>query len=1533
MRHGERALSDRAATIVDPWLDLTTEDRVDPRGEDTHTLGSEPNSPTPTGPPVRIGRYRVVKLLGQGGFGLVYEAYDEELERPVALKVPHPHLVARRGDAELYLAEARNVAGLDHAGIVPVYDVGSTDEYPCYVVSKLIDGQTLATRMRRVHYAPRQAAELVASVAEALHHAHGKGLVHRDVKPGNILIAVDGRPYVVDFGLALREQDVGKGSRYAGTPAYMSPEQAWGEGHRVDGRSDIFSLAVVFYELLVKRRPFRGENREALLEQVTRHDPRPPRQADESIPRELDRICLKALSKRASERYSTARDMAEDLRLFLEADRQRAASAQAMALPSSPTAPHANPTTTLATPPPPSRDSLPLSILPQNIVPRGLRSFEARDSDFFLSLLPGPRDREGLPESLRFWKTWVESDADGSAPVGLIYGPSGCGKSSLVKAGLLPLLSPGVIPVYVEATPGDTEARLLNNLRKQVPGLGESLGLRDSLAALRQRGILPAGKKVLIILDQFEQWLHGRREEEAPALVQAMRQCDGERVCCIAMIRDDFWMAATRFMKAIEVRIVDGRNAAAADLFDASHATKVLAAFGRAFGRISGSLGRRQREHESFLREAVAGLAQDGKVVCVQLALFAETMKGKPWTRSALAGLGGTRGVGFAFLEENFGEAAARPAHRFHRKAARAVLAALLPEPGADIKGHMRSREDLLDASGYAARPHDFDDLMRILDFELRLISPTDPSGIDVAGARGAGGDGEPGRLYYQLTHDYLVHSLRDWLTHKKGETAAGRAELCLADRATLWETRPEKRFLPSLLECLRIHAYTRRKAWTPPQRAMMLRADRRYATAGMLCLALAGASAWGWYDAAGQFRADVLVDSLGTMSIEANPSLKAQFEGVRRWARPHLQRILADESPSSLRYLHASLLLADEDSTRLIFLRDRLLTAAPAEVAVIREAIRPYASPITPWLRSIVADSAPGDARLLPAAAVLADFAPRDPAWDAGAEKVARALLATNPAAIGLWIQGFRPISDRLSTPLQDLFRTRNLPESERVVASTILAEYSADPPLQLANLLMDSEPRSFSILFPAVRQRKAKVESTFEDELKKQPGPKDSLDDRSRLAARQARAALALYLFGRTDVALRRLHLVPDPEVRSHLVVGLRAVGGDAQPLLQAIESLRSEPVTSPDSTTAAILDPAVSSRRALILALGHYDLSELGEQGRDLIDRLSESYRNDPDAGIHGATDWALRRLGQDARVAAIDDDLSKANVPAGRRWDVNSQKQTFALVRGPVEFLMGAPPEECRNGTFDLRHRRQIPRDFAIGLKEVSVEEFQRFLAENRGFPHKRDRFYAPHDDGPVDYASWYDAAAYCNWLSRKEGRREYYEPNAVGWYGPGMKVRPGAEDCDGYRLPTEAEWEFASRAGTTASRFFGSGDDLLRFYGWDIVQSEGHAWPCGRLLPNDLGLFDTLGNVYEWCEDRLLDATVGPQALLTVDGLDPGHVLSDNERRMLRGGGFVDVGRDILTPFRAYNHPNNQLGSYGFRIARTVKAAGPAGNGR
>ena len=294
--------------------------------------------------PSHVGRYRIEQRIGVGGFGAVYKAYDDRLQRWVAIKVPNLGRFTSDEARGLFLKEARSLATLRHPAIVPVHDAGfigekgvrnSLCEAPeepfrqkvpdsffeasfetCYVVSDFMGGGNLADFVAGDRLSPIEAARIATTIAEALHYAHGKGLVHRDVKLSNILRDADGNVYIADFGMALRDEDVGTGAGFAGTPTNMSPEQARGEGHLVDGRADIYGLGVVLYELLSGQRPFAGKDVPSLLEQIALREPKPPRQIDDQIPKDLERICLKALSKRPADRYSTAMDMADDLRCF-----------------------------------------------------------------------------------------------------------------------------------------------------------------------------------------------------------------------------------------------------------------------------------------------------------------------------------------------------------------------------------------------------------------------------------------------------------------------------------------------------------------------------------------------------------------------------------------------------------------------------------------------------------------------------------------------------------------------------------------------------------------------------------------------------------------------------------------------------------------------------------------------------------------------------------------------------------------------------------------------------------------------------------------------------------------------------------------------------------------------------------------------------------------------------------------------------------------------------------------------------------------
>jgi formylglycine-generating enzyme required for sulfatase activity len=381
-----------------------------------------------------------------------------------------------------------------------------------------------------------------------------------------------------------------------------------------------------------------------------------------------------------------------------------------------------------------------------------------------------------------------------------------------------------------------------------------------------------------------------------------------------------------------------------------------------------------------------------------------------------------------------------------------------------------------------------------------------------------------------------------------------------------------------------------------------------------------------------------------------------------------------------------------------------------------------------------------------------------------------------------------------------------------------------------------------------------------------------------------------------------------------------------GDA--LVRIDGSVRRGPFHSEAEGT--LFDRDTSIRRALILALGMYRPEKLTATDRAaLTSKLHELQESDPDAGIHGAAEWTLTQWNEklkppDSGSRTADDDRGT------KRWFVNSHGQTFAIIDGPVDFRMGSPASEPdRSAGTETPRRIAIHRKFAIACQEVTVKQFQEFVRTHDQF--KVQQFYLQRytaaPDGPWISPSWYAAAAYCNWMSEREHipKSEWaYLPNESGAYAEGMRIPADILNRTGYRLPTEAEWEFAGRAGTITSRYYGLTVELLGAYAWYSANSDGHAQPAGQRIPNDLGLFDMLGNVYEWCQDRGDPLRPVRQGRF-IDETTTTEIVLDRNNRVFRGASCADYPNEARSAARFGERPSYESTSVGFRLARTLKS--------
>jgi formylglycine-generating enzyme required for sulfatase activity len=521
------------------------------------------------------------------------------------------------------------------------------------------------------------------------------------------------------------------------------------------------------------------------------------------------------------------------------------------------------------------------------------------------------------------------------------------------------------------------------------------------------------------------------------------------------------------------------------------------------------------------------------------------------------------------------------------------------------------------------------------------------------------------------------------------------------------------------------------------------------------------------------------------------------------------------------------------------------------------------------------------------------------------------------------------------LQPPLAVVYRDGQRRETERSLATDILADYAADQPKVLADLLMDADEKQFAVLYPRCEGQKEGALPVLGDEVDRKPPPGASEEVKEKLAKRQANAAAALLRMQQPAKVWPLLEHSPDPRLRSYLIHRLALLRVDAG---QAIERLEKE--------------KEVSIRRALLLSLGEYGTDQVSASNqRILLPRVLRLYRDDPDPGVHGAAEWLLRRWQIDQRLKEMNENwakdqpqrelraqqikqgLARRQEEATPQWYVNGQGQTMVVIPGPVVFLMGSPSTEPGRtggaaGNSEQRHGKRIGRSFAISAREVTVEQFLRFRKN-----HVYNKQYSLTSDSPMNQVSWYDAAAYCDWLSKQEGIPKdqwCYLPNDEGEYAEGMKLAPDYLKRTGYRLPSEAEWEYACRAKAVTSRYYGETEELLGKYAWytkysldrgmlpGVRKSRGGQ---GGMKPNDFGLFDMLGNAVEWCQESYVFPPENRGEI--SEDVEDNRPVTDKLGRALRGCSFLDPALLARSALRLRFVPQYHIDYLGFRPARTL----------
>jgi formylglycine-generating enzyme required for sulfatase activity len=1475
--------ADRAETLPAKEIVLAAETGSFPRPKPAHSVPSSPPG------------YEILEELGRGGMGVVYKARELALKRLVALKMILGGESADPDQLVRFQREAEAAAKLQHPNIVQIHHIGEHESRPFFSL-EFVEGGSLARKLQGTPLLPQEAAILVEILARAMQVAHRSGIVHRDLKPANILLSSDGTPKITDFGLAKRlEEDQGHTQTGAilGTPSYMAPEQAEGKTQALGPLVDVYALGAVLYEFLTGRPPFRGASVLETLEQVRSTEPVPPTRLQPKVPRDLETICLKCLEKLPTRRYSQSGELAADLRRFLDGE--------------------------------------PIQARPASWIERGVKWAKRRPSTallmamalfFIIGTAAGSFWYINRQTALKVEALIQSLESAETAEVSRLvaelreYQPWAHPllAQELAQTSLSPKKRLHVCLVLAEWEDTQVEyltTALLKAKADDFPVIRDALGhyqasvtpplwdtLQNSTIDLDQRfraacalasfdsnnpkwdrfGDTIAGKLVLeppLFFAKWTQILRPVRRVLVKPLVQLVQNADVNQYGLLQALLQAYREEAVAHLEEALVSNLNAewKDSPASTAWDSPDPALVKEL------------------------EAAQGLWTPHFALCQTLPLHR-----------------------FVDVVERLRSTGFRPAcFRPYVVEGTVLVAANMYRDGREWQiAHGKSAADLLkldahwQSKGYQAAD--------ITGYSNRTDAANMSEQYAALWVRHSPDDPTETKLFAGITSKTLPKEVHDWLLrdHFVPVTQApfehdGNIHYCALWRnykqlprrvvETLEQTKGfyEAKAPPQHLQIdvrlrrgpqvLSTTASDTRKRFTLRQ----VSAEKRLKTAPGDIKALLDRAIANWHlgnDQEALTDLSVLYKKLGTKesSVLAYSALIHARVGNKNVALEHLRLHNAIHPETSYKSYLCAVVAAHfgEDSDCQHEL-ESAIASCNGDPSFLYTAARAYslAFQAAKNRKALSADKYSERAVMLLNQAVKNGFSAffnlqQEPDFDPIRDHQGFMALVSKGGVSNQFYAGIWQASNEVeSTECHGLDPERHLAKCMR---------FSSEGFRPVAISVCQGSGRD-SLVAASVWHRPAITEAAM-----------------AAWAKRKAQAAVALLQLGHAEPVWPLFRHQSDPGLRTALSNQFCLLGVSPTVLLQRLKT-----------------EPDPSARRAFILCLGSYLEKTVDYQVREsLAEELLDSYRNDPDPGIHSALDWLLRRWGRGAKIARIDGELASQSSWGKRLWRVNKQGITLSLIPGPVESHAGLAPYEAEgDGRAQPQHRIHIRHSFSIATKEITVSQFRRFWRTESSVS-AYEALYSPDPEGPINAVTWFDAAKYCRWLSEQEGIPEdqmCFPP--IPEIKLGMKMPSSYLTRTGYRLPTELEWEHACRAGATTNYHFGSGSELLGQFAWHLENSRSRAWQVGQLKPNDLGLFDMHGNIMEWCLGPGLPSDSSLRGRIVWDR-EESNEIQDTNLRPVRGGAFNCLVEEVNSSNRELRPPSLRTGSFGFRIARTIR---------